>query len=178
MIIDQLVRLGHRRIGYITCFDDLGWGLATRDGMNSGLRSHGLTLQNGYDISLPRLKGPDSYRAGMELAQTMARKIDEVPTAFLIANDVLALGFVDALLDQDVKIPERISVCVTQTVFYSDIPVRGQYSLAGISIPWEVVGNVAVQRLLELRKPNARIGRHTITGSWVAGTTAGPAPGK
>jgi LacI family transcriptional regulator len=176
MVIDQLVRLGHRRIAYITSSDDTGWGLATRDGMNSGFRGHGLTLEKEYDISFPKLTGPESYRCGKELAQTMAQKINEIPTVFFTANDTFARGIVDTLLDKGVKIPEQISVCVAGTIIWGDIPVSDQYTLSGISIPWEIVGNVAVQRVFALRKPGAAIGRHTITGSWIDGTTAGPAP--
>jgi DNA-binding LacI/PurR family transcriptional regulator len=174
MVIDQLVRLGHRRIGYVTTFDDTGWGLVTRDGVNSAFRNHGLTLEKEYDLSLPNLPGPECYRLGMTLAQTMARRIDEIPTAFFVINDIFARGFVDALLDQGTKVPEQISICVAGTIIWGDIPVSGRYTLSGVSWPSELIGNVAVQRLLAMKKPGAAIGRHTITGSWVNGTTAGP----
>jgi hypothetical protein len=67
---------------------------------------------------------------------------------------------------------------MAQTVIWGDIPVRGQYTLSGISLPSEIIGNVAVQRLLAMKKPGAAIGRRTITGSWVNGTTAGSAPAR
>jgi DNA-binding LacI/PurR family transcriptional regulator len=175
MIIDELVRLGHWRIGYFTPFDHTAWGLITRDGMNSGLRGHGLTLEKEYDFSFPQLRGPEMYRLGMDMAHTLAQKIDQIPTAFFSAEDIFARGFTDALLDRGIKVPEQISVCVAQTIIWGDIPVRGQYTLSGISVSCEIIGNVAVQRVLALKKPGAVVGRHTITGSWVNGTTAGPA---
>jgi LacI family transcriptional regulator len=111
----------------------------------------------------------------VELGQSLAQKIDALPTAFFCADDMIALGLVDGLLESGIDVPGQISACTSTMVIWPDVIARGQYTLSGISVPWEVIGNVAVQRLLAQKTPGTGIGRHTVTGSWLAGTTVGPA---
>lgn len=173
-IVDHLTALGHRRIGFITCFDEFGWGLVVRDGLLSGLSSHGLTLDREYDISLSFCNRHESYQSGIKMGKTIAEKIDSAPTAFFSADETFAIGMIESLTNLGISVPGQISICTYATPAWEDIIIRGNYKLSGIAMPWDLIGHMAVKRLTELREPGTRVGRYTISGEWIEGTTVGP----
>jgi DNA-binding LacI/PurR family transcriptional regulator len=115
----HLIELGHTRIGHIAgpepWFDATarrkGWRLELVDaGLRSGPHAAGdWTADSGHRIGL----------------QWLARKI--MPSAIFVANDLMALGFIRAMHDSGIRVPDDVSI-----VGFDDMP-GAAYFLPGLT---------------------------------------------
>src|SRR6185503_12362063 len=99
-------RLGHRRVAFAGGPKDSFDTRQRLDGLREGLNEHGVTLD-------PELVWFGSYarEAGVEYAQHfLARPPAERPTAVVLGNDPMAIGFMRAVLQQGVSVPADVSV--------------------------------------------------------------------
>jgi LacI family transcriptional regulator len=107
LILNHLVELGHRRIGYI-------YGVANREILSDRLTTC-LTIQQ--ELGLPirdewvRLCDPTparSYEATAALINDC--RGHEHPTTLIVVNDLLATGVLAALNTEHIRVPEQMSV--------------------------------------------------------------------
>jgi LacI family transcriptional regulator, galactose operon repressor len=100
----RLVRVGHRRIGYIN-----GEALmdASRDRLK-GYRQALVAADLPYDPDLVR-PGNWEPSAGYEQTIALMRVIDP-PTAIFCANDLMAVGCIEALKEMGRRVPEDVAV--------------------------------------------------------------------
>ena len=112
--IDNLVKHGHRRIGYLCCADlTMREPIRTRkEGFETGLFSHDLPLI-GKDIISGQATVRDGYRVMTELLET---RRNDLPTAFFCHNDAVALGAIRALHRAGLRVPDDMSL-----IGYDDI---------------------------------------------------------
>lgn len=169
--VAQLAELGHKRIGFVSDVNEMAWGKLFREGFQAGLQSYHLAEDPALDVSLPPFQTPQlSYRAGWEVAKELAKRNG---TAYFFPNTSMSAGVVDALIESGVKVPEDISIATyligssKQMLF----PMRTQHEISGMDILPQLIGHAAVTRLVKLRQPGNRSGRHTISGMWRDGTT-------
>ncbi|WP_331376933.1 substrate-binding domain-containing protein [Sinorhizobium chiapasense] len=107
--IDRLVARGHRRIAITRPHDDINLGYIFVDRCRRALAAHGLTLEEDLIFrSTPNEAG------GYQIARDLLA-LDEPPTAIVLINETIAIGFYQALSEAGVK-PGR------------DIAVIGRYS--------------------------------------------------
>ncbi len=138
-VIEYLLSVGHRRIGFI-------YGIAVPALGNDRYSAYHQTLQAAgiaIDPDLIVQCGPnieDSYDATLELL-----KLPEPPTALLAINDLLAIGALRAIRDQNLSVPHDISL-----VGYDDIPLAKYLEprLSSASKNGEKMGREAMQLLL------------------------------
>jgi DNA-binding LacI/PurR family transcriptional regulator len=106
-LLDHLVELGHRRIGYVH-------GVANQEWFGDRLRS---CLRIQESLGLPMEErwiarcGPTidaGYQATQELLARCAG--DDKPTALVVVNDLLAIGVLAALHAAGIEIPAQMSV--------------------------------------------------------------------
>jgi DNA-binding LacI/PurR family transcriptional regulator len=98
--VDHLVALGHRAIAFV----DGGKGTIASDrrrGYRRAMRGHGLAGQARV------IPGDHTEEAGIRAAAALDRNR---PTAVIAFNDRCAVGLLDALARQGVKVPEVVSV--------------------------------------------------------------------
>lgn len=111
-VMDYLLSMGHRRIGFI-------FGIAVPDLGNDRLLAYRQSLEAAglpVDPELIIQCGPtleESYRATKQLLEKPAR-----PTALLAINDLLAIGALRAMIDLNLRVPEDISL-----FGYDDVPM-------------------------------------------------------
>ena len=136
-----LIELGHRRIGFITGWPDLGCARDRLEGYRAALIAHDIAV----DPALIRegdFNQPTGYQAARELLG-----LAEPPTAMFASNDVMAFGVMEAVRDRGLRIPEDVSI-----VGFDNIPqsehVRPQ--LTTIEQPLAEMGREATRRLLAL----------------------------
>jgi LacI family transcriptional regulator len=177
---DHLLRLGHRRIGFL--------GRPPRELESARQR------EQGYRASLAAAGmpfDPDLVRAGGYGAtdlQDAARALLELPdrpTAIFAANDVSAIATVDVALTLGLDVPRDLSV-----VGFDNIPESAlcRPALTTVEQPLQLMGQRAVEMLLallagdrladpRLRLPTRLIERGSTTvPARVAGVHAQPAP--
>jgi LacI family transcriptional regulator len=148
---EYLIKLGHRRIGFITGWMDLGCALDRLDGYRSALRTNHIPEEPEL-IYEGTFFQPDGYKGASTLLD-----LPDPPTAIFASNDVMAMGVIDAVRTRRLRVPEDVSV-----IGFDDIPQSSMIhpALTTISQPLEKMGRVATQMLLELlHQPQKKTGR-------------------
>lgn len=111
LVMEHLVSLGHRRIAYIGK-PSLKSSIDRLNGYRSVLQKYGHPV----DESLVLVTDTSSVESGYAYTQKLLERPD-VPTAILLANDVMAIGALQALQASGVRVPEDLSVAG-----FDDIP--------------------------------------------------------
>ena len=148
---EYLIKLGHKRIGFITGSLDLGAAVDRLAGYRSALQTYHLPVdpQLIYDGAFNQ---PDGYAGASALLA-----VENPPTAIFASNDVMAMGAMDATRDRGLRIPDDISI-----VGFDDIPQARQVrpTLTTVRQPLEHMGRVATQILLGiLADPDKKVAR-------------------
>ncbi len=144
-VIQYFIDTGHRRIGYIGGREYVG-----KDKMPLGERRE--IVFRDYLIKCGLLDSAQIYigtfvaGSGYELMKRAIEISNELPTAFLIANDSMAIGALRALHEASIKVPQQMSI-----IGFNDIPTS-KYTvppLASVRVHKEFMGETAVDLLLE-----------------------------
>ncbi|HYT25260.1 MAG TPA: LacI family DNA-binding transcriptional regulator [Actinomycetota bacterium] len=145
LAVEHLHGLGHRRIGYVGGPLDTSTGARRAEGFRAAMRLHGLrddaaTLAAVFNATAGR-------RAAAELLAVRPR-----PTAIVAANDLLALGTLDAAAEAGLECPLGVSV-----VGVNDIPMADRLSpsLTTARVPEYELGRRSARLLLaHLERPD------------------------
>jgi LacI family transcriptional regulator len=140
---EHLIALGHQRIAFAGGPRD---SLDTRDrfkGLTRALTAAGLDLPEQNVWFADRY----SHEAGVEYARTfleMPRR--QRPSAVVLGNDAMALGFMRTVLQHGVKIPAGVSV-----IGFDGVPEGGLYwpGLTTVLQPAQRMGKSACRALLD-----------------------------
>jgi LacI family transcriptional regulator len=138
---EYLIKLGHKRIGFITGSLDMGCSVDRLEGYRSALRTHHIPECKDL-VYQGTFEQPDGYNgAGAFL------DLPEPPTAIFASNDVMAMGVMDAVRNRGLRVPDDISV-----IGFDDIPQASltRPALTTVNQPLEKMGRVATQILLDL----------------------------
>ena len=148
MMVNHLLELGHKNILYISNDKDMDRTIEKykvkgyTDSMNEAKLKPLIHNVGGYKID-------DSYKSGEDILNII--KKDKV-TAVFCSQDEQAIGLINYLYDQNVKVPEDVSV-----VGYGDISLSSIYrpKLTTIKEPYYDLGAVAIRRILKALKGEA-----------------------
>jgi LacI family transcriptional regulator len=137
---ERLIQAGHRRIGLI---EGEAWMDAMRDrlkGYRQALTSHEIP----FDSDLVR-PGNWEPSAGFEQTHNLM-KLADPPTAIFCANDLMALGCYEALIELGLRIPEDVAV-----IGYDDREVARfmRPPLTTILLPHQEMGTLAAEYLID-----------------------------
>lgn len=149
MLVDYLVRLGHARIALIT--GRVGrWTADERyAGFVASMRDANIEVDPAL-ISRTGFGGETAYAATSAL---LARQ--DPPSAIIAANNVTALGALQACVDLGFQCPRDISLVGVDDVPWSGL-VRPRVSI--VTQPMEQMGALAIEWLLErIAEPGAAI---------------------
>ena len=102
--VSQLIRLGHRRIGYIDGSPEFCNARERFDGYRKALLYAGLP----FDPALVR-PGNWTYESGLQCAEALLSLPDR-PTAIFAASDMMAIGAMECIRRAGLSIPGDISV--------------------------------------------------------------------
>jgi len=135
-----LIEIGHRRIAFITGLREL---YSTRErlaGYKSALQDHGIAFNPEYVVE------GDFWKKEAYQAATRLLALENRPTAIFAANDLSAMGAMNALRDHNLSIPKDMSV-----IGFDDIAqaVLANPRLTTVRQPLEQMGRSAVELLLE-----------------------------
>lgn len=140
---EYLIKLGHRRIGFITGSMDLGAAIDRLEGYKSALKTHHIALDPTLIFNGSFFQ-PDGYAGACALLDVRDR-----PTALFASNDVMAMGVMDAVHSRGLRIPEDISV-----LGFDDIPQAAMVrpALTTVRQPLKEMGGLAAQMLVDMLK--------------------------
>jgi len=145
-VVDYFIEKGHKNIGYIggrEFFKDKSDYVEDVRGVTFERYLKKLNLWNGKNIYIGSFTVDDGYNL-MKKAIIELKK--ELPTAFFVANDTMAIGSLRALTECSIEVPNRVNI-----IGANDISVA-QYlnpPLSSVKIFTENMGETAVELLLE-----------------------------
>jgi LacI family repressor for deo operon, udp, cdd, tsx, nupC, and nupG len=144
--IQYLIDNGHKRIGYISESLKI-------DTLKKRLEGYKLALNDNdidYDPEIVFIN--EKLQAikvdhGYELMKSVLSSIEEMPTAFFGASDIIAVGAMKAIKEKNLRIPGDISIMGFDDIALSKFT---EPPLTTVSQPKLEMGERAVQLLLEL----------------------------
>jgi LacI family transcriptional regulator len=164
--VEHLSQLGHREIGYVGGPCAVSTAAQRLAGFQAAVRKFGLTADGVIETAA---FGEDAgLQAGEELLAG-----HPATTAIVAANDLLAIGIIDAAAQRGLSCPRDLSVVGFNDIRYAR---RLQPPLTTIRIPHYDVGRRAAELLLALvEDPGRRPETVTLAGELVVrGSTARP----
>jgi LacI family transcriptional regulator len=141
LAVDHLVGLGHQRIAHLAGPSNYSTGLTRRLGFEQAMREHQLPAQW---IAATQAYAVDS---GEQAMNTLLDKYSKSKfTAVVAANDLIALGGLQALRKRGLNVPQDVSV-----IGHNDMPLLDQVNppLTSVRIQHYEMGFRAARLLIE-----------------------------
>ncbi|GIG09519.1 LacI family DNA-binding transcriptional regulator [Catellatospora coxensis] len=140
---EYLIRLGHRRIGFITGLPQLMCSRARMDGYRAAMESAGLPIDDGLVYQ------GDFYHESGFAGGTHLLRLPDPPTAIFASCDQMALGVYEAVRQQGLRVGDDVSV-----VGFDDLPeVRwSSPPMTTVRQPLAEMGMVAARTVLRLAR--------------------------
>lgn len=142
MVAEYLVGLGHRTFAYMDGPDDNYDNIHRLKGFREGLGSRGIILHEDYIIK-GRFEKETAY-------QSMKQFVDSgrpLPEAVFAANDVSAIGTIEALQNAGIRVPEQVSVVGCDDI---EIAHLVKPSVTTVRTSFERQGTLAADHLIAL----------------------------
>jgi DNA-binding LacI/PurR family transcriptional regulator len=138
LVADLLLDTGHTRLAYIAGKANTSTNLDREVGFTQRLR------ERGYH-AVRREQAHYTYETGLEAARRLLVS-DDRPDAIFCANDIMALGAIDAARELGISIPDQLSI-----IGFDDIPAAswGAYALTTVRQPVTAMINLSIHTLLE-----------------------------
>jgi LacI family transcriptional regulator len=135
-----LIKLGHRRIGFIAGLPGSSSAAERREGYAAALSEYGIPLCDEL-IAEGRFRTQGGYAAAQKLLT-----LTELPTAIFASNDLSAFGAIEAIRQSGLNIPGDISL-----IGFDDIPQAALVypKLTTVRQPLNQMGREAVTLLLQ-----------------------------
>jgi LacI family transcriptional regulator len=135
-----LAGLNHQRIGCITIPQPDSYQSYRIVGFRQALSEVGIELTT-EDFAM----GNGRYENGYEAMQELLQRRPDL-TAVFVFNDLMALGAMNALHAQGIRVPEDISIIGYDNIFYAS---TFEPALTTIAQPIAAIGQECIARLLE-----------------------------
>ncbi len=135
-----LLRLNHRSIGCITLFQPFSYKVTRIIGFRHALAEAGIELtEEAFAF------GNGRYDSGYQAMQELHQRCPDL-TAVFVFNDLMALGAMNALRAQGIRVPEDVSIIGYDNIFYSS---TFEPALTTIAQPIAAIGQECIAQLLE-----------------------------
>lgn len=142
MVADYLLNLGKQRLAFIAGNENTSTNIDREKGFRNRLQAHGITQYQ-------REPGTYSFQSGFDAAIRLLNQ-DNPPDAIFCANDIIAMGCMDAArFELGMRIPDELCV-----VGFDDIPAcrRPSYALTTIRQPVSKMIDTTIALLNERTK--------------------------
>lgn len=139
----HLINLGHQRIAFIECVDEVTDSLQRKEGYKAALRECNLPIEEKFII-----RGAFQEEYTYNAMKTFTRfNFSDFPDAFLAGNDLSAIGCIKALWSDGYQVPQDVSV-----MGFDDIDIAEYFSpaLTTMRNPIARQGRLAVDTLLDM----------------------------
>jgi DNA-binding LacI/PurR family transcriptional regulator len=162
----HLLRLGHKRIAFLSGPPGTPWSAERFEGYRRALRQAGLEIDEKLVFQAGRTV-EDGNKAAVQLINEAAGA-----TAIQAVNDLVAVGCAEVLLAQGLKIPEEISVVGFGNSILSE---HFRVPLTTIDQPKHRLGTAAMDLMLQLLR-GARPEPKRLAAQLVTRASSGTAP--
>ena len=138
---EHLIELGHRDIAHVAGPLHISSAQDRLSGYRQALQEHGIPAREGFVLA-GAVTLRDGYEAGRELL-----KLDPLPTAVFAYSDLVAIGLMQALMEEEVEIPGDVSLVGYDGIEFS---AYTKVPLTTVRIPKRTLGQQAVEMLLKI----------------------------
>ncbi len=152
-LVDHLVSLGHRRIGFIVESDDVSTARDRRRGYEAALTAAGIA----FDPALVAQAAPDP--SGGSAGMTGLLELEDRPTAVFTVNNLVALGAIEAVRAAGLEVPDDVALVCFDDIEYAS---RLYPFLTAMEQPAQTFGTLGTQLLLERIEGRGPERRHEI----------------
>jgi LacI family transcriptional regulator len=152
-LVDHLVSLGHRRIGFIVESDDVSTARDRRRGYEAALNAAGIAL----DPALVAHAAPDPSGGSAGMARLL--ELEERPTAVFTVNNLVALGAIEAVRAAGLEVPDDVALVCFDDIEYAS---RLYPFLTAMEQPAQTFGTLGTQLLLERIEGRGPERRHEV----------------
>jgi LacI family transcriptional regulator len=152
-LVDHLVLLGHRRIGFIVESDDVSTARDRRRGYEAALNAAGIPL----DPALVAHAAPDPAGGSAGMARLL--ELEQRPTAVFTVNNLVALGAIEAVRAAGLDVPDDIALVCFDDIEYAS---RLYPFLTAMEQPAQTFGTLGTQLLLERIEGRGPERRHEV----------------
>jgi LacI family transcriptional regulator len=137
---EHLIEAGHRRIALIQGLRGTSTNTARLSGYRDALAAHGLPVDDALIV------GGDFRQQNGYVETKLLLQLESPPTALFAMSDLITLGVLEALAEENVRIPEDVSV-----LSFDDFEFAPHLKcpLTAVRQPKEMMGEVAVKLLVE-----------------------------
>jgi LacI family transcriptional regulator len=139
-LVEHLISLGHRRIGFIVESDDVSTARDRHRGYEEALGAAGIALDS--DLIVRATVDPEGGFDGMR----RLLEVDEPPTAVFTVNNLVALGAIEGVRASGLEVPDDIALVCFDDIEYAS---RLYPFLTVMAQPAETLGTLGTQLLLE-----------------------------
>jgi LacI family transcriptional regulator len=139
-LVEHLISLGHRRIGFVTESDEVSTARDRREGYEAALTDAGLPLDPGL-IVRSTVDPPGGFEGMRRLLE-----LKEPPTAVFTVNNLVALGAIEAVRAHGLEVPDDVALVCFDDIEYAS---RLYPFLTVMAQPAETLGTLGTQLLLE-----------------------------
>jgi LacI family transcriptional regulator len=139
-LVEHLISLGHRRIGFIVESDDVSTARDRRAGYDAALAAAGIALDPALIVTTTA--DPDGGAGGMK----RLLELEDRPTAVFTVNNLVALGAIEAVREAALEVPDDIALVCFDDIEYAS---RLHPFLTVMEQPAETFGTLGTQLLLE-----------------------------
>ena len=139
-LVDHLLSLGHRRIGLIVESDDVSTARDRRRGYGAALEA--AALPSDPTLVVRSTVDPGGGFEGMRRLLAL----DERPTAVFTVNNLVAVGAIEAIRAEGLRVPEDVALVCFDDIEYAS---RLYPFLTVMAQPAETLGTLGTQLLLD-----------------------------
>jgi LacI family transcriptional regulator len=152
-LVEHLLSLGHRRIGFIVESDDVSTARDRRSGYEAALNAAGIALDPAL-VAHARAD-PSGGSAGMG----RLLELEERPTAVFTVNNLAAVGAIEAVRAAGLEVPDDIALVCFDDIEYAS---RLYPFLTAMEQPAQTLGTLGTQLLLERIEGRGPERRHEV----------------
>jgi DNA-binding LacI/PurR family transcriptional regulator len=145
--IEHIVALGHRRAAVIAGPESSGTANNIKQALVTGLNRHGIKPNPVTSTDYHLDAGASAVRAVLS--------VNEIPTVIFCGSDLIAMGAMNALEEEGVRIPEDISIVGIDNISFAFL---ARPPLTTISVPRERLGLTAFHALEKMLALKRRMG--------------------
>jgi LacI family transcriptional regulator len=166
-VLEHLVELGHRKIGYIGGPPHLQSAERRRKAFMETARGQGLAAAGALDSDF-------TVKGGYFACAKLLASVDL--SAIVAGNDLAAIGALHCAFDRGHNVPRDLSIAGFDDITFAEYT---QPSLTTVAVPREEIGRVAFQALWQMfQDPDLSGAEYRLEPRLIARQSTAPAPSK